>query len=192
MVGNISNFHQIDILRVFFQLFEKKSRLELVNKLKMGEGTIRNILNKLKKKELIISDKKGHKLSKKGLNLFKKIQKDFELPKLITLDLFYPSMIKIAIHLKNKEYINKKIPFFQLRDIAIKNGAEGALIFKYTSNLKLPGHNEEFPILEKLFNFKKDDLLIIAFANEHRWAEIACISIVSKVLSPLESLINNF
>ena len=67
MVGNISNFGKLDVLRAFLNINQKPiSRSQLTSQLKFGEGTVRSILGILKSKNLIESTREGHFLSKKG------------------------------------------------------------------------------------------------------------------------------
>lgn len=188
MVGNLSNYHKIDIIRTFFCLRETKSRVQLVKELNIGEGTIRTLLNILKKKELIDSTREGHKLSEKGLKILYDFQQRFNVPRLIRLDAFYPKMKKVAILVKN----SPEVSYVKLRDIALKNGAEGAMIFRYTNKLELPGHKGRFLTLEKEFNFSEGDLLVVGFALNKRWAEIGSLAIVSQIVNKLKSFISDF
>ena len=73
MVGNIPNFTKIDILRCFLRLNKNISRQELAIELELGEGTIRTILNILKSDKFLESTKKGHFLSKKGIEALEQI-----------------------------------------------------------------------------------------------------------------------
>jgi len=73
MVGNLSNFTKIDILRCLLKIEEPVSRGELSKILDLGEGTIRAILDILKKNKFLESNKQGHFLSAIGDNIVKKI-----------------------------------------------------------------------------------------------------------------------
>ena len=48
MVGNLSNFMRIDVLRCLLKIEKPISRLKLSEILELGEGTIRSILDILK------------------------------------------------------------------------------------------------------------------------------------------------
>ena len=86
MVGNKPNYEKEDIIRAFL-LIDKNpiSRLELVTKLLLGEGTIRTILDILKRKELLTSMNKGHLLSLKGEKKKEYIYNNFDGPKKLGL-----------------------------------------------------------------------------------------------------------
>jgi len=132
MVGNTPNFSKLDILRCFICLDKKLSRNELAKSLELGEGTIRSILNILKAKELLNSDKKGHSLTKKGSEFLKRIEQQISRFKEIENKKFFPSQKKIGIIIKN---IGKLIETYKLRDIAVKNGADGAILLEYHNKL---------------------------------------------------------
>jgi predicted transcriptional regulator len=188
MVGNISNYTKHDILRCFFSIRTNESRQNIVKNLELGEGTVRTILNFLKNKNLIISTKKGHSLTYRGLSLLSKIRTNIDI-KDIKLD-EYKQLKKSAILLKT----NTKKKEYELRDIAIKNGAEGAFVFKYNGKrLIMPKSNDynlDLKHLEDNFNFSKDDLLVVSFAKEKRWAEISNLAIAMEVSSEFNNLIN--
>ncbi len=101
MVGNLSNYHKLDVVRMLFSLTEIKSRSQLVESLEIGEGTIRTLLTMLKDKKLIESTSGGHILSKKGFSVLFSLQKMFLTPKKVKLDAFYPDMVKVAVLVKN-------------------------------------------------------------------------------------------
>ena len=73
MVGNLSNFTKIDILRCILRINKPLSRSQLSKALNLGEGTIRSILDILKKNKILMSSKKGHYLSAEGNAIVKKI-----------------------------------------------------------------------------------------------------------------------
>ena len=73
MVGNIPNFNDVDILRCFLKIDKDISRIDLVKKLQLGEGTIRTILNILKNNNLITSTQKGHSFNEKGVKILNNI-----------------------------------------------------------------------------------------------------------------------
>ena len=50
MVGNTPNFSKYDVLRCFLRLEKEIGRQELAKELSLGEGTIRSILDILKKR----------------------------------------------------------------------------------------------------------------------------------------------
>ena len=175
MVGNLSNYTKLDILRCFLNIRTGTSRNEIVTSLDLGEGTVRTILDSLKNRNLITSTRNGHSLTYKGLSLLGKINSMVEL-KDAALD-EYKHLKKSAIRLRasssKKEY--------ELRDIAVKNGAEAALVLRYDgSKLIMPNYNKKDYLYEELqnhFNLVKDDLVVVSMAKDKRWAEISNLAI---------------
>ena len=79
------------------------------------------------------------------------------IEKISKINLF-PDKKSIAIHVKSPNKIEKTVI---LRDEAIKNGAEGALILKYDKKLKFydMDYKEDFSQIETEFDLKKNDVI---------------------------------
>jgi predicted transcriptional regulator len=189
MVGNIPNFTDIDILRCLLNINKDTSRLDLVKKLELGEGTIRTILNILKNNKLITSTQKGHSLSEKGIKILNNIKKDIEVLNKIKYR-EYKNLKNQAIVVKNLSKIEK---ITQLRDTAIKNGAEAALILLFDKKLKMPDFEcqEDFSELEEYYNFKNKDILVATFASSQKLAEQSAFSIVFELNKDLKKFIKS-
>ena len=175
MVGNIPNFNEYDVLRAFLLVGEPISRQELASELGVGEGTVRTILDILKKNKLIFSTRQGHSLTKKGNALLKTVKRFVEINKKVDIG-YYKNFKKAAVLLKG---VDSEVNV-GLRDKAIKNGAEAALIFVYKNGLVLPyaeEFKEDFKELENLFSFKNGDILIVTFAGSSREAENSALSL---------------
>ena len=178
MVGNISNYSSFDVLRLFLAIDSPVSRGELMEKLDLGEGTVRSILDVLKGKKLIRSTKRGHFLSLKGREIFDNINEKISIKK-VSLKKIYPKNKKIALLLKNKKNVSIS---YKHRDIAVKNGAEGALIFVYDQGLVMPGAEKySYDELDGLFSYEKDDVLMVTFADSYRWAENAALAVAMEL-----------
>ena len=169
MVGNLSNFTKIDILRCLLKVDKPLSRLELSKILDLGEGTIRAILDVLKKNKLLDSNKQGHYLSAKGDAIVNKIKSNIQIKK-VDLSGVPPNKKKVALHIKNPKKIGKS---YVLRDEALKNGADGALILRYDKKLRLydSDYEQDFGEIENNFNLAENDVVIVAYADSHKLAE---------------------
>ena len=193
MVGNIANFNDCDILRTFLLIGEPVSRKELADELELGEGTIRSILDILKNDKLIFSTRQGHSLTKKGNASLKTPKRFIEINRKIELDL-YKNLRKAAVLVKGLDLDDIKINA-SLRDIAIKNNAESALIFIYNEGLVLPNAEEytfSFESLNNAFNFKNNDILIVTFADSFRTAENSALAVALSLTPKLNKMfINN-
>ena len=191
MVGNIPNFVKTDILRCFLRFNKNLGRQELARELELGEGTIRTILNILKSKKLLDSTKKGHFLSKKGQETLNQINDSISMPRNITAQNLYPSSKKIGVIVRNIANLKE---IYKLRDIAVKNRADGAIILKFENKLYAPesDYEQDYKELEKYFDFKNGDVLVIAFANSSKDAENGALSIAIELTNPLKKFINEF
>src|SRR3989338_281588 len=189
MVGNIPNFTKIDILRCFLRFNKNIGRQELAKELEIGEGTVRTILEMLKSRKLLDSTKKGHFLSRKGEEMLNQINNVVKITKNIVSKNLYPDFKKIGVLL---EYGSSLKELYKLRDIAVKHGADGALILKFDKKLYAPESDfgQDYKELEKLFNFKNDDVLVIAFSNEKRKAENGALAIAMELNETLKKFIS--
>jgi predicted transcriptional regulator len=187
MVGNKTNFEEEDIIRTFLLIKERPvSRAELVEKIGLGEGSIRTILDILKGRELLDSDNKGHYLSTKGKEKQKEIKKEFaELKKLELQE--YKGLKSCGLLIKNHK--RKKITI-DLRDEAIRNGSYSAILFQYEKEgLNIPliefdyktENPKDYEELMKNFSFEKGDLLIVTFAKDYKTCENSAIAVAKKV-----------
>ena len=191
MVGNIQNFTKIDILRCFLRFNKNISRQDLARELELGEGTIRTILKILKSKKLLDSTKKGHFLSKKGNEALSQIYEFISAPRNIAMNNIYPNSRKIGVLIRNAPNLEE---LYKLRDIAVRNKADGAIILKFDSKLYAPesSYEQDYKELEKHFDFRKDDALVISFSNERRYAENGALAIAVELSSFLKKFINDF
>lgn len=191
MVGNIPNFTKIDILRCFLRFNKNTSRQELARELELGEGTIRTMLEMLKSKKLLDSTKKGHFLSNKGDETLNHIFESISMPKNVVMQNLYPEFKKIAVLVKNAPGLKD---LYKLRDMAVKNGADGAIILKFENRLYAPesSYEQDYNELEEHFDLKNNDVLIVAFSSNRRNAENGAFAIAIELSTTLKKFINEF
>lgn len=189
MVGNSPNFTKIDVLRCFLKFSRNIGRQELARELELGEGTVRTILEELKSKNLLDSTKKGHFLSKKGKETLKRAYECIGMPKIIAVHGIYPNFKKIGVQVRGAASLKG---LYRLRDIAVKNGAEGAIILEFDKRLYAPesGYEQDYKELEKCFDFRDSDALIIAFSEQKRKAENGALAIAVEINSALKKILN--
>ncbi|MAE42946.1 hypothetical protein CMO93_04185 [Candidatus Woesearchaeota archaeon] len=193
MVGNIANFRKLDIIRCLLKIDRPVSRSNLSQMLGLGEGTIRSILDILKEKDLLVSDKQGHSLSANGNSVVRKIKNYIEIGK-VNLDSIYQGKKNIAIHIKNPKKIEKAV---ELRDTAVKNGADGALILEYDGQIKFyesidsdTEHN--FNEIENKFDLSKDDMVIVAYADSYMLAEHGALAVAIELCDEIKNIMQGF
>lgn len=192
MVGNLSNFTKLDVLRCLFRIEKPLSRSALSESLELGEGTIRSILDILKGNNLLVSDKKGHYLSQKGKDLLKEANRNISISK-ADLSSLFPRKKGIAVqikHIKNKKDLGKA---YELRDTAVKAGADGALILEYDQRLKLyeledANNGYDFKEIENKFSLEKNDLVVAAYADSYKLAEYGALAVAIEANNSLKSI----
>jgi len=189
MVGNTPNFTKIDILRCFLRFNKNIGRQELARDLELGEGTVRTILEILKSNNLLDSTKKGHFLSRKGSEALNEIYEIISVPKDMAIKNIYPDFKKIGILIRD---ISNLKGMYKLRDIAVKNGADGAIILKFDGRLYAPesDYEQDYSDMGQYFDFKNDDLLVVAFSNEKRKAENGALAIAVELSNSLKKFIS--
>ena len=192
MVGNLKNYTKIDILRCFLRIEKPISRLELSKILDLGEGTVRGILDILKEKGFLDSDKNGHYLSDKGNSLISKIKSSIVIKEAALTNVF-PKQKKIAVQIKNPKHLERA---YILRDIAVKNGAEGAIIIRCGEDKKLKifdsEYKEDFSEIESKFDLGYGDLVTVAYADSYRLAEHGALAVAVELSNDLGYLMNKF
>jgi len=191
MVGNIPNFTKIDILRCFLRFNKNTGRQELARELELGEGTVRTILKSLKSKKLLEQTKKGHFPSRNGVDVLKRIYEGISAPQNMAIRELYPNFRKVGVLIRNVQGLKE---LYKLRDMAVKNGADGAIILKFEDGLYAPesDYSQDYQELEKDFDFKNDDVLVIAFSNDKRHAENGALAIAIELSGILKKFISEF
>ena len=189
MVGNIPNFTKIDILRCFLRFQKNTGRQEIAKDLELGEGTVRTVLEILKSKKLLDSTKKGHFLSKRGEEMLSQIYEILSMPVNVATHNIYPGLRKIGVIVRNASSLKE---IYKLRDIAVKIGADGALILKFENKLYAPesDYEQDYKELEKSFDFKNGDILVVAFSSSKRNAENGALAIAVELSGFLKKFIS--
>lgn len=171
--GPSTTFSMFHIFYALELMAEKPiGRTKLAERLNVGEGAIRTIINRLKDAGLIVTSKEGCKLTDKGLSIWKNFAEVFperveiEKTPLTTSEYNYAFLVKNKGH-KVKSGIDQ-------RDAAIMGGAKRAVII-----VSKKGHlaiesisnsiEKDFPeaankILKKL-KPENNDVIIIAGAD---------------------------
>jgi predicted transcriptional regulator len=185
MVGNPTKFDKYDILKCLLLIDEDVSRTSLLEALDRGEGSVRAILDILKQKGFISSNRQGHSLTKKGIETKNRISNLISLKK-CNLEIFPGQKAAFIIR------TNKTLELgYAERDLAIKNGADAALILQYKDGFKIPG-GANSKALKKLFDFQNKDVLLITAAPKQSLAERAGLVVCAELIPELEKVVNSF
>ena len=157
---------------------EKIGRKQLSRKLELGEGTVRNLINRLQEEELILTTRQGVSLTEKGEKFLLDISSNIKGTQIddtrITVGEY-----NYAVIIRNQA---QKVRFgVEQRDQALISGAKGATTIKFNKgDFIIPGVDsklDEF-ILEKLENLnpKDDDVIIIGTGDTPFSAKIGAYS----------------
>ena len=95
------------------------------------------------------------------------------------------------MHLKSPD---KLIKSYILRDDAMKNGADGALVFKFDKKLELYGsdYERDFSGIEDMFDLGKEDLVIVAYADSYRLAEHGALAAAIELNKDIRDIMQKF
>jgi len=169
------------IVKVLFLLSENPmGRNQLIKEIGLGEATIKTLIKRLKKNDLVKKTTKGSILTKKGTLLVGKILKNISRPVEIGILTKEYTVGKYNFALLIKNASNKIKSGIEQRDEAIKIGADGAttLVCK-NDKLVFPGCNKKIVVLErvlrKIFKIENEDVIIIGSDSTKKKAEEASL-----------------
>ena len=163
-------------------------RLSLAKEVGVGEGAIRTIIERLRKRGLITVTAKGCDLTRKGLEIY-----DYLKSKLIEVVEVEGKELGIgekysAILLRGTLFRNQ--PFWNYRDIAVRVGATGAiLMIPAGDKLTIPSVTDNADVYasrlvksrEKM-RIQGDDIVVICGADNYWKAEEAAIAVVISMI----------
>ncbi len=162
-------------------------RQALSKMLNIGEGATRTIIKKLHDKGIIAIDPIGGcYLTDYGKLITKKLREYIISEKEADLKEFGIFLPAWAIHIRSPHIPN----ITKIRDIGIRYGAEGVLIFHFKdSKISLPmitdDISKDYPNTTKFiksFSLNENDLVIIGFAKDIITAEMATITIAIHII----------
>jgi len=167
----------------------RAGRYQLSELLGLGEGKIRRILNKLKSEDLIEVKRGGSKLTEKGEKAIEEALAKMRVKKAIFfrgLEDDLKDKLLVCFQLKSVELGN----IIELRDIAVREGAEGALIGVVKNReIFLPPDlgflSKYFPkmwkYLKKSLIFEPSDVVVLSFSKDYGKALAGGIAIVRRL-----------
>jgi len=183
-----SLFHIIRAIELIS--YKKIGRSKLAENLKVGEGAVRSIIDRLKDAELIVTSKAGCTLTNRGLRLWKEYKSIFRKKIEIGKNELTLSDYNFAILIKNRGHKVKS--GVEQRDAAVMAGAKGAttIIFK-EGRLIVPSVSsdvaEDFPKaanqIIKLLEPEENDVIIIGSADSLGKAEYGTLAVAWTLLN---------
>jgi len=166
--GPLPRFAEVHV-REALELIGKYGRIgrkDLANELRIGEGSMRTVLDQLKKRALITSSRGGHALTTKGRRI---LGKPLEFVKVDVGDLTVGEVDVATVVRGAAGRVKRGI---EQRDEAIKAGADGATVLIFRGGkLQFPDGffaiDEKINVaLTKIFEPREEDIVIIGTASD--------------------------
>jgi predicted transcriptional regulator len=166
--GPLPRFSDVHIRRVLdlIRKYEKIGRKQLVEEIGIGEGSMRTILNRLKRRGLIASSRGGHALTSKGKRF---LGKPFQFVQIDAGPLTVGEVDVATVVRGAAEKVKRGI---EQRDEAIKVGADGATVLVYKGGkLRFPDgfmnvEKKLVALLTKIFEPREGDVIIVGTAKD--------------------------
>ena len=160
-------------------------RKQLSLKLGLGEGTIRTLIRRFKKENLVKTSRKGMSLTEKGTKVLSSIQQvligsNFPKTKITVADHNFAVLVK--------GHSDKVRYGVEQRDAAIKLGSKGASTLVMKDNvLIMPGVDSGVDVETldalRIFDLENEDVVIIGSADSVLIAEIGAYSAAIELLA---------
>jgi predicted transcriptional regulator len=182
--GPSPSFSMFHLLHAIELISEKTiGRSKLAENLKVGEGAVRTIINRLKDADLVVTSKSGCALTSEGLRLLREYKSIFKKKIEIGKNELTLADYNFAILIKNRGH--KVRSGVEQRDAAVMAGAKGAttIMFK-EGHLKIPSVSDDvakdFPNaanqIVRLLEPKENDVIIIGSADSLGKAEYGTLA----------------
>ena len=159
-------------------------RQTLSKMLCLGEGSARTLVKKLLERGLVSIDPVGGcHLTEHGKSIVTQLRETILSSKEIAMEELGIKLPSCAIQVRRS--LMPSIPITKLRDIAVRNGAEGMLVFMIKdSKISLPmivdDISKDYPklvsSLEKSFSIRDGDFIFIGFAEDKMTAELGTLA----------------
>lgn len=194
--GPSPSFSMFHLLHAIELISEKTiGRSKLAENLKVGEGAVRTIINRLKDADLVVTSKAGCTLTNEGLRLLREYKSIFKKKIEIGKNELTLADYNFAILIKNCGH--KVRSGVEQRDAAVMAGAKGAttIMFK-EGRLKIPSVSgnvaKDFPNaanqIVRLLEPEENDVIIIGSADSLGKAEYGTLAAAWTVLNDCQGI----
>ena len=194
--GPSPSFSVFHLLHAIELISEKAiGRSKLAENLKVGEGAVRTIINRLKDSDLVVTSKSGCALTSEGLRLLREYKSIFKKKIEIGKNELTIADYNFAILMKNRGH--KVRSGVEQRDAAVMAGAKGAttIMFK-EGRLRIPSVSDDvakdFPDaanqIVRLLEPEENDVIIIGSADSLGKAEYGTLAAAWTVLNDCQGI----
>lgn len=182
MVGADPSFGDVHLLRTLFILDSGTvGRKKLVKLLGVGEGSVRTIIKRLSGEGLVGSTQAGHHLTDAGKEHVEAKLSVLSKPSVVGCGDLVPSAHKSLTVVKaSGQAVGSGVG---LRDVALKAGADGAVILVYDGGLRFPDSSldlSDYPeAVAELggLDLNDGDVVVIGFASSPEKAEDGALAV---------------
>ena len=192
MAGNIPKYGPFDMLRCLWLIDkrgEQMSRADLMQRLVLGEGTVKSMLALLKEKTFVESSQQGHRLSAAGERYLAGLDALFARPRKVENDAIEAGVVSIATCVAKPD-TSAQLDY-SLRDEAVKAGANGALFYQFVNDhFEMPGMGRDDKVISTTTKMlkafpeckpKDGCVLLVSFAKEERNALWGLLGMTAKI-----------
>lgn len=186
MVGAAPSFTDVHLVRALLRLHEKPTgRKKLVQILGLGEGSVRTVIKHLSIQGLVGSNQLGHALTARGASKVRSLLAKISKPMAVDLAGIVSGSQSMVVIYSGGERLKSIV---DLRDTALKAGADGALILVFDERLKFPGQDidcEDYPDIRQSLEgitLTKGDAVAVSFAQTPAKAEDGAVSVALKII----------
>ncbi len=192
MASGSVHYHDYDFILALLFHQRQRSRKEVAEHLSLGEGSVKALLNELKKRHLLHSTNKGHAVTEKGRKIADGIARVLTVNASSSTLLFRGlKEAAIIIHDPNRNLYQK---IYKSRDEVIRQGAEDALfVIRKNNRFVLPPVDyteKKFSVFDRLFTITEKDLLILSYAKEKRTALLGAMAGAMSVSLSLKKILD--
>ena len=181
MAGADPSFSEAHMWRTLFILdSEVTGRKKLVKHLGVGEGSVRTILKRLTAEGLLSSSKQGHGLSEAGRLRIESMLSKMSKPARFDSGGLVAGCQSLIIVYGVGGRVGGAVP---LRDVALKAGADGAVILVYDGGLRFPDSGMDLKdYSQALERFAKvalrdGDVAVVGFGKTQETAEDGAVAV---------------
>jgi predicted transcriptional regulator len=186
-------FTAAHILEVLLILDSEKTmgRISLSKRLGIGEGSVRTIIKKLVEQSIISVDSVGGcHLTELGKTLISELKRTIIHTTELSIDEMGIILPSYAFQIRGIPLVGLSLT--KLRDIAIKSGAEGMVIFcvkdgQISLPMMVDDVSKEYPkianSLKSRFKLMDGDSILIGFSKDKKDSELATLSAVIFLLN---------
>jgi len=179
-------FTAAHVVKVLLVLDAEKTmgRINLSKTLGIGEGSVRTIIKKLVEGSIVSVDSVGGcQLTDLGKSLVSELKRTIISTAEVCLDEMGVTLPSYALQVRGVPLTGLSLT--KLRDVAVKNGADGMVIFTMKDGrISLPmmadDVSKEYPkivdALKSGFRLKDGDSLLIGFSKDKKEAELGTLS----------------